>query len=84
MQAYDGGKTIVEGGRQTWLEHQYTKAQRAKTKKLMESALKRLINTCADSNDPNVLRAYGTWRNLDVVWEFCGGDDKKENGNGEP
>jgi hypothetical protein len=52
---------IIQGGRESWLAHAYTKAQRAKSRAMQELALKRLLSICADSNDPTVLRAYHAW-----------------------
>lgn len=70
---------VVQGGREAWLEHAYTKAQRRKCAERSKVALARLLSVCADSTDPNVLRAYHAYAVNERVLELLGSDERKEN-----
>lgn len=69
---------VVQSGRDTWLEHVYTKAQRAKAEQAKEKCLKFLLNACANSKDPDVARAYFMWASQATLIEFLGGGSELE------
>jgi hypothetical protein len=64
---------VVEGGREAWLQHPYTRAQLVKAVRAQEVAMQRLRNACADSTDVNVVKAWAHLRHIEESIALLGG-----------
>lgn len=71
---------INEGGRESWLQHNYTKAQRKMSMEAREKYLRLLLTTCGNSKDPDVLRIFNLWAAQDTLVRFLGGESEADVG----